>query len=227
MPIIHRLTVRASVSTASLLSLSTGSITNICILPATPTFPHTRACVCWDYVAWKAYHITCLVVWTRVIPEQANGKVSIIDTRCNLAASLHWPPRSRRSCLWLVSMVKAALFFLLEEVKNLLSLILSSILHSPSLSHSGTVREMRLRPVKRGVVSMQLLGNQLSRENVLELNHMSQRITEDYPQTVNFPSRVNLVFYIFSHWVDLQRSIRKLWDLESSTQQVTCSLWQY
>lgn len=75
-------------------------------------------------VAWKAYHITCLVVWTRVIPEQANGKESIIDTRCNLAASLHWPPRSLSSCLWLVSMVKAALF-LLEEVKNLLSLSLT------------------------------------------------------------------------------------------------------
>lgn len=110
-------------------SLSTGSITNICILPATPAFPHTRMCVCWDNVAWKACHITWLVVWTSTIPEQANGKQSIIDTRCNLVPSLHWPPRSLSSCLWLVSMVKADFFFffLLEEVKNLLS---SSLSHS-------------------------------------------------------------------------------------------------
>lgn len=55
-------------------------------------------------------HATSLDLWTRVIPEQANGKESIIDTRCNLAASLRWPPRSLSSCLWLVSMVKATFF---------------------------------------------------------------------------------------------------------------------
>lgn len=152
------------------------------------------------------HHLTC---WSRVIPEQANGKESIIDTRCNLAASLHWPPRSLGSCLWLVSMVKATLFFARGSEKPPLALILSSVSHSPSLSHSGTVQEMRLLPAKRGVVSMRLLGNRHSRENVLELNHMSRRITEDYPQTVNSPSRVNLVLYMFSHKVDLQRSVRK------------------
>lgn len=88
-----------------------------------------------------------------------------------------------------------------------------------TLSHSGTV--------KWGVVSMQLLGNQHSRENVLELNHMSRRITEDYPQTVNSPSRVNLVLYMFSHRVDLQRSVRKFWDLKSSKLHVTWSMRLY
>lgn len=83
-------------------------------------------------------HATSLDLWTSVIPEQANGKESIIDTRCNLAASLHWPPCSLGSCLWLVSMVKVTLF--LWKVKNLLSLSLALILSCFTISLAFSLR---------------------------------------------------------------------------------------
>lgn len=154
MPIIHRVSAIAHVSRTSLLTEAQTQTFVSSFSIYAQVFAGILLC------GSPATSVDC-VVWTDSMPEQANGKESIIDTRCNLADPLHRPPRSLSS-MPLVSVDGESWCFFL------------------SLSHSFfPPRNVipALLQTKWGVVSPLLLGNQRFRGNVRELNH---KVSEDY-----------------------------------------------